>query len=124
MNRGDSLKAYQDFSSQTSDNVRKLCFAGIAVIWVFKAGATGVTDLRIPGILVWSGGCIVVSLIFDFLQYLWGTIAWGMLHRSKEKAGVSKDDDFKAPAAINWPTNTFFVGKVLFVAGGYALILS
>ncbi|MDA1312484.1 MAG: hypothetical protein O2968_04025 [Acidobacteria bacterium] len=126
MTRDDCLKAYRDFSGQTSDNVRRLCFAGIAIIWVFKAqaGTPGSTDLRIPSILLWSGICILVSLVLDFLQYLYGTIAWGMLHRLKEKAGTPMQTDFKAPAAINWPTNSFFLGKVLFVAVGYALILS
>jgi len=122
MTRKDCLDAYQDYSRQTSDNVRKLSFAAIAIIWVFKAQAPE-SSVTIPLILVWSGIFVVLALVFDFIQYAYGTLAWGTFHRQKELAGISAKKDFKAPPWINWPTNTFFTIKILSVGIGYSLLL-
>jgi hypothetical protein len=122
VNRKDCLEAYQDFSAQTSDNVRKLSFAGIGAIWVFR-GQPETVSLGLPTMLVWSGFAIVLALLLDFLQYGYATVAWGALHRAKEKANLSLTEEFKAPAAINWPTITLFWFKVGCVAVGYAILL-
>ena len=122
MKRKDCLEAYQDYSRQTSDNVRKLSFAAIAIIWVFKAQTQG-GSVTISPILVWSGISVVIALVFDFIQYTYGTIAWGSFHRQKELSGVLPNGEFKAPVWINWPTNTFFTIKVLSVGVGYVLLL-
>lgn len=120
MKRKDALAAYQDFSARTSDRVRQLAFAGLGVVWIFKSAS----GFGFPRLLLWAGVLLVAALSFDFLQQLYGAIAWGTLNRMKERAKVGPDSDFLAPKQINWPTNVFFAAKVLTLCTAYALILS
>lgn len=122
MTRRDCLAAYQDYSRQASADVRHLGFAAIAVIWLFKT-STSAHSIVLPTLLLWAGGLIVASLLFDFLQYVAGTIVWGWFHRAKELKGLSLDEEFKAPAWINWTTNGLFIVKVSCTALGYVLLL-
>jgi hypothetical protein len=115
----DVLAAYHQFSGQASDNVRKLSFAAIGVIWVLKPAA-GAQAIALPRLLLLAGILSVCALGFDFLQYVYGTIAWGAVHRYRDTHRIL---DRPAPRQINWPTNIFFAMKVLCVAVAYALLL-
>ena len=119
MKRADVRAAYDTFSTSTSEKVRQLSFAAFGVIWVFRPEA----GPALPNALLWSGALAIGALALDFLQSLYGTVAWGVFHRTKEKAAVDHESDFKAPREINWPTNTCFVAKVLALAGCYVLLL-
>jgi hypothetical protein len=122
MTRKDCLAAYQDFSAQTSENVRNLSFAAIAVIWVFRVEPSdGGFALSSP--LLAAGTASVLALMLDFLQYAYATIAWGRFHRIKELEGASIDSEFSAPARINWPTLFLFWAKVASVAVAYGILL-
>ncbi|MGD0265295.1 MAG: hypothetical protein ABSD47_10170 [Candidatus Methylomirabilota bacterium] len=79
--------------------------------------------MGLPTMLLWSGFAIVLALLLDFLQYGYATVAWGGLHRAKERANLSLTEEFKAPAAINWPTIILFWLKVGPVAVGYVILL-
>lgn len=120
MNRKDALEAYHSYSARTSENVRGLSYAALAVVWLFRPEV----GLTFPRILVGAGLCAVIALAADFLQSLYGTVAWGRIHRRKELAGLPVDAAFRNPPAVNWPTNGFFLIKVLAVVGAYALVLS
>jgi hypothetical protein len=120
MQRPHALQAYQDYSARTSENVRQLSFAALAVVWVFRPEK----GFAFPSGLLWAGTLAITALALDFLQSLYGTVAWGTLHRRKEREGVSSTAEFKAPRQINWPTNALFSAKSAALAASYALLLS
>jgi len=115
----DVRQAYYDFTGKTSEIVRQLGFAGIALVWIFKTGTDGnpiiPNNLLIPAIL------IVISLTSDLSQYIAGSIAWGVYNRIKEKRGTSDKENFEAPRYINWATNAFFITKIICMAIAYFL---
>ena len=119
MKRSDARTAYSEFSSITSSNVRQLSFAALGVIWLFRPSP----EFRLPRMLVIAGICAVAALAFDFLQSLYGTIAWGVFHRRQELAGVDDAQEFKAPPQINWPTNTLFGAKVAALVTCYGILV-
>ena len=121
MNLEDCRKAYDYFTGKASDLIRKLSFSGMAIIWVFRVETE--TGLVVSDDLILPGFLIVLTLSFDLLQYLSGSLAWGVYHRYKELSLNDREETFKAPRWINWPTNTFFIFKVLAIGIGYYLIL-
>lgn len=119
MKRADARAAYQDYSASTSEKVRQLAFAALGVVWVFRPN----NGMQLPRTLLWAATFAVVALALDFLHSLYGTAAWGVLHRRKEREGVGDDVQFKAPRQINWPTNSLFGAKVLALAVCYVFLL-
>jgi len=117
----DARDNYYFHSGKTSELVRQLGLAGIAVIWLFKFEVQGAP--KIPESLFWPLLLIVVGLACDLLQYLVATIVWAVFHRCKERAGVRSDDDFLAPKQINWPALVFFYLKVASLVAAYILLL-
>jgi hypothetical protein len=113
--------AYQDLAGKASEIARQLSLAGIAVIWVFKAGSDQAPT--IDQHLLRAAFCIALALSFDFLQYLVGTTTWFVYFRSKEKSGKKLADEFVAPAWFNWPTWTFFYLKSLAMLVAYGAYL-
>lgn len=113
----DCRENYYFNSGKTSDIVRQLGFAGIAIIWLFKTEVAGLqivpADLRIAVIL------IVLALLLDLLQYVSGTMIWGIYNRMKEKDGTTETEEFRAPSKINWLTIFFFWAKTAFMAIAY-----
>lgn len=114
-------QAYYDYSGKTSEIVRQLGFAGIALIWIFKSGVEAnpiiPTELIIPAIF------IVLGLTLDLSHYIAGTITWGIYNRVLEKQGTSNKTDFLAPRQLNWATNSLFVLKVGCIVIAYIYIL-
>jgi hypothetical protein len=123
----DARDAYDLFSGKVSDLSRQLSFAGIAVVWVFRRETPDLLVVPVP--LVAPALCFCISLGFDLLHYVFATAFWGGFHRLKEqqlsKAHASHDKQaFLAPRWLNWPQNTCFVLKIIFVAFGYFLLVS
>lgn len=114
---------YVEFSGKLSELVRNLCFAGIAIVWIFANTETA-GNISIPNELIWPLIFLVFSLISDLCQYLFSTIMWGVYQRSKETDGVGEDEDIFAPGWINWPALMFFWSKVGFSAIGYVLLIT
>jgi hypothetical protein len=119
MKRADARAAYQDYSASTSEKVRQLAFAAIGVVWVFRPENT----FQLPRTLLWAAIFAVSALALDFVHSLYGTVAWGVFHRRKEREGVSDETQFKAPRQINWPTNSLFGAKVVALAICYVFLL-
>ena len=84
----DARENYYYYSQKTSEIVRQLGFAGIAVIWVFKTEVEG--KIVVPPELLSAGKLIVIGLGFDLLHYVAGTLAWGVFNGIKERAGLRK----------------------------------
>jgi hypothetical protein len=123
VNLADALKAYQDRSATASTVARQLAFAGIAIVWVFSGASPINGKLSVPQDLLRVGFFLVIALACDFLQYVWGALAWGVFHRSKEtNLHSSPQTDFLAPAWINYPAIAFFWAKLVMVMLAYVLL--
>jgi hypothetical protein len=114
--------AYYGYSGKLSDVCRQLNFAGIAIVWIFRIGQSN-ADIPFNPCLLGSLKLFIFSLGFDLLHYIYSTIAWGMLHRIREKHTEGKESVKDAPRSINWPTNAFFWAKVVTVVWGYAILV-
>lgn len=60
----------------------------------------------------------------DFLQYAANTIIWGLYHRVKETSGSGEEDEFLAPAWINYPANALFYLKLVATIIAYGLVVA
>lgn len=116
----DARDLYYYFSGKTSDLVRQLGLAGIAVIWIFRGDAHGAP--KIPEALFCPLILIVVGLAFDLLHYAVATAIWGCFQRYKE-VRVTEEDEFKAPRIINWPSILCFALKTISVIAAYVYLL-
>jgi len=105
----DVKNAYEALSGTASSIIRQLSLAGIGLIWLFNIG-TGAKP-ALPHQLLQGALFIFLALFFDLLQYLVGTFTWFLYFRKKERAGTPPDQDFLAPAWINWPTWFLFSVK-------------
>lgn len=117
----DVRKTYYELSGKTSDIVRQLGFAGIAIIWVFKNEATSESGL-LPREFLWPGVFVVAALGFDLMQYVSGSLMWSTFARNLEKQNVGENADVDAPSWTNWPALFFFWGKVLLIIVAYVLL--
>jgi hypothetical protein len=105
----DVKNAYETLSGIASQIIRQLSLAGIGLIWLFNVG-TGAKP-ALPHALLQGALFIFLALFFDLLQYLVGTFTWFIYFRKKERAGTPEDEEFLAPAWINWPTWFLFIVK-------------
>lgn len=117
----DARDFYYFHSGKTSDLVRQLGLAGIAVVWLFKYEVLGVP--KIPAQLLAPLVLIVLGLTFDLLQYAVATVIWGVFQRTKERSGLDEAAEFTAPSQLNWPALAFFCLKVTSIAAAYCLLL-
>jgi hypothetical protein len=89
---------YSYYTGKTSDIVRQLGFAGIAVVWVFKTDISGrqvVSPELLPAALL-----IVIGLTLDLLHYVGGSLVRGIYNRYKEKAGTKETPSFWLPSRL------------------------
>jgi len=114
------LQAYYTYSEKASNIARQLGFAGIALIWVFRG--TNANELLVPRELILPGVLLVLGLSCDLLQYVSGTIIWGLFHSMKERKGLGADEELKASSWLNKPILLFFVVKIVAISAGYILI--
>jgi hypothetical protein len=105
----DARAAYEALSGKASDIVRQMSLAGVGVIWIFKSAAGNSVSLEVP--LLKAALFIFLALLFDFLQYLFGTITWFVYFRHQEKKGTREGAEFLAPPQLNWPTWVLFYLK-------------
>ena len=120
----DTADTCDKFTGTLSELSRKLCFAGIAVIWMLKNTSV---DVSLNSVLVW----FVVSLFFDLLQYVYASAIWSIYFRFKEKrllSTVKKEEDvvkeeFLYPPKINWLTTVFFWLKVSICLVGQIMLV-
>ena len=89
MKPSEYKETYQWYSGKTSDVVRQLSFAGIAIIWIFKVQSQGIP--KIPNVLLVPLGLFCISLAFDLLQYVLGYIIWYIFFRFHEKKGIKEN---------------------------------
>jgi hypothetical protein len=115
-------EAHYTNTGKVSDNVRTLSISAIGIVWIFKTqNASG--GYVIPGQLYYPILLVFAAMSLDFIQYLYGSIAWYMFFRLKEKAGIQEEVEILAPPAINCPSYIFFFGKVSTVGAAYFFII-
>ncbi len=121
MKLSDSKETYYYLSGTASSVNRQIGFAGIAIIWIFCQVQYG--KVLIPSELIIPTIFIILSLGFDLLQYIVGSIVWGSFHRYYEKKGEDENFEVKAPKYFTYPQNICFAIKILsmFIAYGYLL---
>lgn len=113
-------KDFYELSGKASDISRQLAFAAIAVIWLFKTD-TPTGQITIPPDLIWPGILIVLALAADLLQYVAGSLIWGLYARYLERkhiAGVERHSHW-----LPVPMWGLFVIKIALVIWAYILIL-
>jgi len=111
--------SFDAFSGKVSDLSRQLALAGIAIIWIFKIDNK--VRFNLPNDLYWPLYFLCLSLLTDLFQYIYGTIAWGIVLRN---CGKDEDDDnLKVSPRINTPTWILFMLKVLLLLISYYYLL-
>jgi len=122
-----TLKEFRDdyytLSGMASDVARKLGFAAIAIIWIFKIDASS-NSYAIASELYCAGAAVILSLALDLLQYIFGAAIWGAFWRAKEKSGVKDDVTIEAPSCFNWPAIFCFWAKLLLMITAYGFLLA
>lgn len=113
----DARQAYDYYTGKLSDVTRQLCFAGVAVVWVFVVKESG--SFSLASNLKISLGFFVTALALDLLHYLSSSVTWGIFHRYKEMCKTGEDAEFLAPLWINFVPLIFFWSKVFFALFGY-----
>ena len=122
MKIAECQKAEEDFSGTASDITRKLGYAGLAVIWIFKvelSPGSGILPSFVPAAIL-----IIAGLLVDLGQYIYGATKWGFFARKKEtEPDFDEGMDFEAPANITIAIDWFFYGKILLISVAYILIV-
>ncbi len=108
----EAKTTFYEASATLSDNARKLCFAGIAIVWIFKVGDKNAGGIAFSRELLWPLGAFVSGLALDVLQYFYKSTAWWLYYRLKHKASIADDEDVDPPGIINFLTFVFFYAKL------------
>jgi hypothetical protein len=119
----EAKSTFYKASATLSDNARKLCFAGIAIIWIFKVGDKTAGGIDFDAALISPLRVFVLALIFDGLQYLYKSVAWWLYYSIKHAQNVSDATQVHPPGLMNLPTQIFFFAKVLCCGYGYYALL-
>jgi hypothetical protein len=115
------LSTYEFYSGKASDLTRQLCFAAIAVVWIFKRENNGA--YHIDHLLILVAFTSVLALSADFLQYVYCSLLFGLIHRHNEKQKKHKDHEFKFSPFCNWPTLILFWLKIGLTISSYAMLV-
>lgn len=110
--------AIQAYEGKTSDIVRQLALAGVAVIWIFRC-PNGV----LPSILVWAGAAIILGMLFDLLQYGISSAIWQKFYKQMGREGKTLDNDCSITNLLIKPSYYFFYGKIILLIISYRLII-
>ncbi len=113
--------SFDTFSGKAGELTRQMALAGIAVIWIFKTD-NAKSHYSLPPELYKPLYLFCACLLTDLLQYVYGTIAWGIVLRIF-KAKLD-DDNIKVSKNINTPTWVLFVLKIGVLIAAYVFLLS
>ncbi len=114
-------EAYYEHSGKASDSARNLAFAGIAIVWLFRAGSG--LDSPLPNPLLLPILLFAATLALDLLHYLVASVTWSVFCRIKEKKEIPEEAELDAPPQLNWAPLFLFYLKIASVMSGYALMI-
>lgn len=123
MTRRTIYDKYLEATEALTDNVRKLDFAGIAVVWLIIVGDTGGV-VSSSNELNWPLLLFVLSLTSDLLQFVYRAIVFGLLNTHLMGKGKSLEDDIEYSGKWNYPTLLLFWAKIALCGIGYVLLAS
>lgn len=121
MTRQTIYEKYIGATETLTNNVRKLDFAGIAVVWLVLVGDTGGVVQNSTG-LKWPLLFFVISLACDLFQFIYRAAIFGILNDFHRRAGKALEDDVTFSGKWNYPTILFFWMKILLCGLGYILL--
>jgi len=112
----------RELTGKLSDVARQAAYAGLAVIWIFKAGDAA--KYHLDRSLGWAGALLVLALALDLAQYAGSIVLrWRNARREEKTRGVDYDgDDITLPTYLNRVPYTLFALKVALVAAGYVVL--
>lgn len=119
----EAKEAFYEASNTLTENTRKLCFAGIAIVWIFKVGEKNAGGIPFSTDLLWPLGAFVMGLAFDVLHYFYQSTIWWLYYAWKHARGVDDEARINPPGVINFLTFIFFYGKVIFCGYGFYCLL-
>lgn len=124
MKLSDYRQTYYEFSGKLSDVARHLAFAGIALVWLFRIQEDHVP--KIPKELILPAITLALTLAFDLLHYLSGSVVWGIFqwYQERQLTDLSENPDLDSSSILKWPQFTFFVLKIVTVTLSYCLLVS
>jgi len=119
----DAKTAFYEASATLSENARKLCFAGIAIVWIFKVGDKNAGGIAFSTDLLWPLGAFIMGLALDVLQYFYKSTAWWLYYAVKHKT-TADEKEVQPPGVINFLTFVFFYAKVVSCGYGFYCLLA
>lgn len=129
-NIGKPLKSWLDDFHNTTSTIselnRKLAFALIAIVWVFRTSEHGtILNDRFSEPFVIIIILVAMALMCDLFQYIWKSInirCWyGYKARQYDRGEIDEKaiSDVKFPSYIEVGTWVFFILKLVFTIAGY-----
>lgn len=105
-------------STKASDLIRKIAFAGIGIIWIFKIGNQG--NYNIPLELYQPLMFLSISLLLDFLQYFILSIIWQVIFRMNENKNSNEIKPSKFTTLVPW---ILYILKSIAIIYSYYMII-
>lgn len=110
----DYREEFYVFTGKASDVNRQLALAGVAIIWIFN-NPDG-SKILLCDALILPLIFLVVSLAIDLIQYVLGSVIWGIFFEIKEYQVNHQNllnDNIKAPNILSYSITTLFFLKVI-----------
>jgi hypothetical protein len=123
MTLDDLWSDVRELTGKLSDVARQAAYAGLAVIWIFKAGDA--TPFHLDRSLIAAGVLLALALSLDLAQYACNAaLRWFNARNEEKLRGVDyKGKDITLPKRLNRIPYALFVLKVTLVAAGYVVLL-
>lgn len=118
MKIGDVKDAKNNYTSKTSDVVRQLAFAGIAVIWLVRTNTDKAVH-PVPSELVPALALFSLALACDLLHYTVSSLIWSVYYRIKIGENLSECTPFEEPSWLPFPGWFFFTLKILILLAAW-----
>jgi hypothetical protein len=118
---------YYAATGTVSELVRKLSFAGIAIIWIFKAGKDQTAGITYEPVMKFPMLLLIAALGCDLIQYLYKSVIWGSLntyHWRKKDESEDESKDVPISGRWNWPSITLFWMKGGLCITAYVFLFS
>jgi hypothetical protein len=110
------------FTKSASDLSRTMCLSGLGVVWIFRVSTK--TGSAIPAWLMWCSLLIVLSLLFDLLQYVSGAYRVDRFARKKESEGLKDSDNVEYPLDHPKLMNRLWLAKIVAVGLAWAGLIA
>ena len=119
----EAAAAHGDYSRRASENVRFLALAGIGVVWLLCGGK--LDGLHQKDLLIIAIALVVV-LLLDFGQYVWGAERWDRFIRRVEakrpRERRTPDSKIQIPPRLLTPIYVLYWAKIWAIVVAYVAL--